>query len=274
MFLPTCVARARKNFQMKKIVGFFGIFALIAGFVTSCGDDDDDDEVFVQKRLVKLTKGGESSEFKYDSDGRCVAYNFFKDGEIYVKSSYKYEGNTMTIESYNNGTPETYSATLNSKGYLESRDFVHGKFKYEYDNQGHLIAEYYHNENGSVDTTKYEWEDGNLVKKDNGTLVISYKYTNSNYTSPIENKSRFHFFNPYSFDNVYDFLLGEPCKNIPVSLYESVGSKVSGGDMVLDNLEAEGELPFQWAFDNDGYPTKMQYTERNGVVQIREMYWE
>ena len=259
---------------MKKIVGFFGIFALIAGFVTSCGDDDDDDEVFVQKRLVKLTKGGESSEFKYDSDGRCVAYNFFKDGEIYVKSSYKYEGNTMTIESYNNGTPETYSATLNSKGYLESRDFVHGKFKYEYDNQGHLIAEYYHNENGSVDTTKYEWEDGNLVKKDNGTLVISYKYTNSNYTSPIENKSRFHFFNPYSFDNVYDFLLGEACKNIPVSLYESVGSKVSGGDMVLDNLEAEGELPFQWAFDNDGYPTKMQYTERNGVVQIREMYWE
>ena len=75
---------------MKKIVGFFGIFALIAGFVTSCGDDDDDDEVFVQKRLVKLTKGGESSEFKYDSDGRCVAYSFFKDGEIYVKSSYKY----------------------------------------------------------------------------------------------------------------------------------------------------------------------------------------
>lgn len=259
---------------MKKIVGFFGIFALIAGIVTSCGDDDDDDEVFVQKRLVRLATGGESSEFKYDSDGRCVAYNLFKDREIYFKSSYKYEGNTMTIESYNNEIQQTYSASLNSKGYLESRDFVHGKFKYEYDNQGHLIAEYYHNENGSVDTTKYEWEDGNLVKKDNGTLVISYKYTNSNYTSPIENKSRFHFFNPYSFDNVYDFLLGEPCKNIPVSLYESVGSKVSGGDMVLDNLEAEGELPFQWAFDNDGYPTKMQYTERNGVVQIREMYWE
>lgn len=260
---------------MRKLFNFLGVIALVAGFATSCKEKDNkDDDNGYQKRLVKAVDNDQTYEFTYDNDGRCVSHNsLYKDGTTY-KGQYKYDGNTLTIESYNSNDSETFSATLNSKGYLESREFVHGKFKYEYDNQGHLIAEYYHNENGSVDTTKYEWEDGNLVKKDNGTLVISYKYTNSNYTSPIENKSRFHFFNPYSFDNVYDFLLGEPCKNIPVSLYESVGSKVSGGDMVLDNLEAEGELPFQWAFDNDGYPTKMQYTERNGVVQIREMYWE
>ena len=47
---------------MKKLVYFFGIFALIAGFVTSCGDDDDDDEgngnsggkTVSQKKLKKL----------------------------------------------------------------------------------------------------------------------------------------------------------------------------------------------------------------------------
>ncbi|MDD5997361.1 MAG: hypothetical protein PUC42_10700 [Bacteroidales bacterium] len=255
---------------MKKIVGFFGIFALIAGFVTSCGDDDDDDEVFVQKRLVKLTKGGDSSEFKYDSDGRCVAYNFFKDGEIYVKSSYKYEGNTMTIESYNNGTPETYSATLNSKGDLESRDFVHGKFKYEYDNQGHLIAEYYHNENGSVDTTKYEWEDGNLVKKNNGAYIISYKYTNKNHTSPIENKSGLQFFTPYNFDGALDGLLGIPCKNIPVSfVYEYFAEE---GDMVLDYLKGT-EIASKWMFDKNGYPISVVYDDGNGK-RTTEFVWE
>ncbi len=57
---------------MEKIVCFFGAFALMAGFATSCGDDDDD-EVFVQKKLVKLTNGGEISEFQYDSEGRCIA---------------------------------------------------------------------------------------------------------------------------------------------------------------------------------------------------------
>lgn len=51
-------------------------------------------------------------------------------------------------------------------------------------------------------------------------------------------------------------------------------SEGSGDDIVLDNLEVEGELPFQWAFDNDGYPTKMQNDDRSGNVQIREMYWE
>ena len=262
---------------MKKIVGFFGIFALIAGFVTSCGDDDDDDEVFVQKRLVKLTKGGESSEFKYDSDGRCVAYNFFKDGEIYVKSSYKYEGNTITIESDNNGTPETYSATLNSKGDLETRDFFIGiskdRFKYEYDNQGYLIAEYLFYENGRVDTTmKCEWENGNLVrvKKDNGNYIISYKYTNKNHTSPIENKSGLQFFTPYNFDGALDGLLGIPCKNIPVSfVYEYFAEE---GDMVLDYLKGT-ETASKWMFDKNGYPISVVYDGGNGKCAT-EFVWE
>ena len=35
------------------------------------------------------------------------------------------------------------------------------RFKYEYDNQGYLIAEYLFYENGRVDTTmKCEWENG------------------------------------------------------------------------------------------------------------------
>ena len=103
----------------------------------------------------------------------------------------------MTIESYNNGTPETYSATLNSKGDLVTRDFFMGnskdRFKYEYDNQGYLIAEYLFYENGRVDTTmKCEWENGDLVrkKKDNGNYIISYKYTNKKFISRIYKNKR------------------------------------------------------------------------------------
>lgn len=103
-------------------------------------------------------------------------------------------------------------------------------------------------------------------------MCFFYKYTNSNYSSPIENKSRFHFFDPYSsFDGFYDFLLGEPSKNILVSLYETVVSNGSGGSVEWDDLDAEKELPYQWVLDKDGYPVKMQYED--GSVQRRELYW-
>ena len=49
-------------------------------------------------------------------------------------------------------------------------------------------------------------------------------------------------------------------------------SEGSGGDIVLDNLEVEGEPPYQWVLDKDGYPVKMQYED--GSVQRRELYWE
>lgn len=50
---------------MKKFLCFFGIFALIAGFVTSCGDDDDDDDgngtpggkTVSQKKLKEMNPG-------------------------------------------------------------------------------------------------------------------------------------------------------------------------------------------------------------------------
>jgi hypothetical protein len=51
-------------------------------------------------------------------------------------------------------------------------------------------------------------------------------------------------------------------------------SEGSGGDIVLDNLEVEEELPYQWVLDKDGYPVKMQNDDRSGNVQRRELYWE
>lgn len=262
---------------MKKIVSFFGIFALIAGFVTSCGDDDDD-EVFVQKKLVKLTNGDEISEFKYDSEGRCIAYSF-RNENINFKNSYKYEGNTITIESDNNGSPETYSATLNSKGYLETRDFFVGNskdcFKYEYDNQGYLIAEYLFYENGRVDTTmKCEWENGNLVrvKKNNGNSIITYKYTNKNHTKPIENRSGLQFFSPYDFDSALDGLLGKPCKNIPVSYVFDYICSEGETDIVLINTKGS-ETASQWMFDKDSYPTNVKYDNGNGE-RTANFVWE
>lgn len=264
---------------MKKLLNFFGVIALVAGFATSCKEEENkDNENDHQKKLVKVVDNIFTYEFNYDNDGRCVSlYSYINEKEeLYYKGIHKYDGNTIRIESYytkNAKDPNITTVTLNSKGYLESREFLSGKFKYEYDDQGHLIAEYHHNTDGSVDTIKYEWENGNLVKKYDDMYVFFYKYTNSNYSSPIENKSRFHFFDPYSsFDGFYDFLLGEPCKNILVSLYETVVSNGSGGSVEWDDLDAEEELPYQWVLDKDGYPVKMQY--ENGSVQRRELYWE
>lgn len=158
-----------------------------------------------------------------------------------------------------------------------TRDFFIGnskdRFKYEYDNQGYLIAEYLFYENGRVDTTmKCEWENGNLVrvKKDNGNYIISYKYTNKNHTSPIENKSGLQFFTPYNFDGALDGLLGIPCKNIPVSfVYEYFAEE---GDMVLDYLKGT-ETASKWMFDKNGYPISVVYDGGNGK-RATEFVWE
>ena len=266
---------------MKKLVYFFGIFALIAGFVTSCGDDDDDDEgngnsgvkTVSQKKLKKLVDDNYYWEYTYDKDGRCTSYSEFYQNEPSEKANYKYEGNKIIEECclLDGEVRSTTTVIINPNGYIESETTENGGASdntvYTYDNQGHLISKSYSDEESDgTRVTTYTWENGNVSKievKDiyegeESEYVMYYEYTNSNYSSAIDNKAGFNalqieddIISPCYFGTV-----GVSMKNLPVSI------KCDDETQTLT-----------WTLDGDGYPVKVTSKLGSDVDSI-EFVWE
>ncbi|MBR6596522.1 MAG: DUF4595 domain-containing protein [Paludibacteraceae bacterium] len=270
---------------MKKFLCFFGIFALIAGFVTSCGDDDDDDDgngtpggkTVSQKKLKKLVDGNESWEYVYDKDGRCTSYTEFDHNQPVEKINYKYESNKIIEESclLDGSVRCTTTILFNSNGYIESETTENGGSSdntvYTYDNQGHLISENYTDEESDeTRVTTYTWENGNVTKVEvkeiyegeESEYVMYYEYTNDNYTSAIENKVGFNvlqiedgFISPY-----YLGTLGASLKNLPVAIK-------------YEGEERNDVQTLTWTFDGDGYPVKV-VSKNVFDVDTLEFVWE
>lgn len=269
---------------MKKFLCFFGIFALIAGFVTSCGDDDDDDDgngtpggkTVSQKKLKKLVDGNESWEYVYDKDGRCTSYTDFYQNQPNEKTNYKYDGSKIVEEcSLLDDTVRcTTTILFNSKGYIESesteKDGTSDNTVYTYDNQGHLISESYTDDEEYNRTVTYTWENGNVSKIEVKEIsegveygfVRYYEYTNSNYSSPIDNKVGFNalqiedgFVSPYYFGTV-----GASMKNLPVAIR-------------YEGEEQNDVQTLTWTFDGDGYPVKV-VSKNVFDVDTLEFVWE
>ena len=269
---------------MKKLVYFFGIFALIAGFVTSCGDDDDDDEgngnsggkTVSQKKLKKLVDDNYYWEYTYDKDGRFASYSEFYQNEPSENANYKYESNKIIEECcLLDGTVRCVTTiNLDSNGYIESETTENGgsfdKTVYSYDNQGHLISEKYTDEeSGELETITYTWENGNIskvaVKNIYGGAESEYvryfEYTNSSYTSPVENKVGINMLQiSDGFISPFYSAGGVALKNLPVTI------KYEGEDM-------HDVQTLTWTLDADGYPVKV--TTKNGFdVDSIEFVWE
>ena len=269
---------------MKKLVYFFGIFALIAGFVTSCGDDDDDDEgngnsggkTVSQKKLKKLVEDNYYWEYTYDKDGRCTSYSEFYQNEPNEKANYKYEGNKIIEECclLDGEVRSTITVIINPNGYIESKTTENGgssdKTVYAYDNQGHLISETCTDDDGYCRITTYTWENGNISKVETHENNSGYEYkqtmyveyTNSNYATPLENKAGFNwsqiddgFILPYYFGTG-----GVALKNLPVAIK-------------YEEEERNDVQTLTWTFDGDGYPVKV-VSKNVFDVDTLEFVWE
>lgn len=269
---------------MKKFLCFFGIFALIAGFVTSCGDHDDDDgngtpggKTVSQKKLKKLVDGIRSWEYVYDKDGKCTSYTDFYQNQPNENTNYKYDGNKIVEECslLDDSVRCTTTILFNSNGYIESETTENGGSSdntvYTYDNQGHLISENYTDEESDeTRVTTYTWENGNVTKVEvkeiyegeESEYVMYYEYTNDNYTSAIENKVGFNalqiedgFISPYYFGT-----LGASLKNLPVTI------------KYVEEEHQETQT-LTWTFDGDGYPVKVVSNFSYDVNSI-EFVWE
>lgn len=240
---------------MKKVISIFGVFALMAGFLSSCDKEDVDSVVAPKKRLVKQTfhtfdhyhdfEGGVEtikqievqsvSTYLYDSEGKCTTALNGENGDS--KVVYKYEDDRIIAEYYQADTvcmSTTYM--LNQMGYVEKMVGTASSYEYRYDDQGHLTHDV-----GWV-YTKYVWTDGNVTEirstyYDNSVDTVFYKYVNDKYPTPIDNIAGISVsgsVNPA-------FPMGVKNKNLPVS-------KIVNGK----------EITYEYEFDADGYPTKMR----------------
>ncbi len=269
---------------MKKLVYFFGIFALIAGFVTSCGDDDDDDEgngsnggsnSVVQKKLAKVVVDGyDSYEFKYDNDGKCTSFLDLENNQLIETTNFKYEGNKIVEECcLLDGTVRvTTTIILNSKGYVESVTRVNGGSEttmYEYDNQGRLISESYTDEDGESVVKTYTWENGNISKVDvhekdgdndfRHSLYIGY--TNSAYPNGIENKAGINYTQfDDEFVSPYYKVAGVALDKLPLTVKYSID-------------EGSAVQTITWTLDSDGYPIR-SVSDYGSDKDTFEFVWE
>ena len=256
---------------MKKLVYFFGIFALIAGLVTSCSKDDDDEgkgegegNTVVQKKLKRAAWGGDIYDLTYGPDNRCSSIMFFYEDIVQRYNLYKYEGEKWIEEKYeaDSSIYSTNTITFNSLGYLESENEVGvdgdaSTTTYTYNNQGHLISMSYTSSRGQNSSysysINYEWKNGNVTKMAMVSIdesvedkeVYYLEYTNDKHATPIENKVGYTILNiDDNFEPQY-LKAGVTLKNLPVHIkFEEDGKKQ--------------EYDILWDLDRDGYPLRMK----------------
>lgn len=245
-----------------------GIFALIAGLVTSCNKDDDENEgeaTAREKKLVKVFFGDDEwYEFKYDNEGKCISQIYYAENQRDGYDLFKYEGNRIICDEYEEDDTHFGTTTfiLNSNGFIESWELIIDErshliaSKYNYDSQGQLISIYsMEGDESNSWSYSYEWENGNIVKgTERGSLVV-YKYTNSIHTSALKNNTDFSF--EYLTDPILCNKTGVPCKNLPVS-------KEQGGK----------ETIYEWTMDGEGYPIRLTEKYSDGDVTTIEYVWE
>lgn len=263
---------------MKKIICLSGILAMLAGFVTSCNKDESDNDekkAAVKKQLVKMVDIHFLYEFVYDNEGKCTSYIEYHDETISEKVNYKYEGNT-TIEEccLDDGTVRvTTTMTYNSNGYLESEDVDNGgdteKTVYTYNDLGQLISSNTSDPEGYSASSTYTWENGNVTKVHCKEVEdeyeyeydVIYNYTNTTYTTPIENKAGLSIHQIINSFRPHYSKMGVATKSLPVSIaYEYNG--------IVDRTDT-----MDWTLDGYDYPTKM-ILKSNKPTNITELTWK
>ncbi len=282
---------------MKKFLYFFGILALIAGFVSSCSKDEDNENEnepsIPQKRLSKVIEfPGDSDEsitvYEYDDKGRCISYAFTDtySGKT-TKHNRTYEGNTMTEEWTYNGEPFSCIYTFDSNDNLISKKYedLDGSdyYTYKYDNKGHLISETRTNDYRTRALT-FEWEVGNIskiteyYKSDDYESAdsIIFKYTNSEHPTPVKNTAKLSVMqsNYFDLDPIYSNL-GIAPKNLPVHAieYYTASDFDDETNTYIDTTETE-EYDFKWVLDGDQYPIKMIYKDEDSEFTYFDISWE
>lgn len=205
------------------------------------------DGVRMERPIVSFSDGHMCHNYAYNAMGWLKGFTVYDEYEGFTYScDFSYTLSTITT-TYSDGDVVCYNIRKNKKGYIASFDYRcewrdeegnkgsddgGGYVSYEYDDEGHLVAERgrqdYEGEPAGNWIVKYTWLGGNLTKVDinmkcdNGDShqkVVEYMYDTNKYS----NSGIFFHEDVFEGSWLLDFpgyyysgLFGIPTKNIPI----------------------------------------------------------
>ena len=282
---------------MKKNIFIWGIFCVLSAVLfSSCDKEDEEIDNGIQGAGVKKQKHLVSSSFystdestnttyTYDSSGKLMKMSLYDDGKeidsfnIFDTITLKDEGSIVSYVTKSNSDGSIAIDSMIWKN-LSDNAITHTIARiFRYDENSHLVYSESNdsNEEESKETCEWIWKDGNItnfksspIKKsqDNYSYKINrtYKYTNDEVATPIENKTDILFIcygrETFMLNNCNRY--GVPCKNLPVSII---------------NETSGSEQRITWTLDSDGYPIKAEryyFTdgEPSKIISTQEFIWE
>jgi YD repeat-containing protein len=187
---------------MKKLIHLS--FILITLFaLTTCKKDESKKTIcLVTVMKIKYDNQVDSIMYSYDDQGRLVKTEI--DEGWYT--TYQYGTNKVTEKSYQNGTLSyTNVYTLNFDGYamtsthtLAGNTDPESTTTYDFDSEGYLISttEVQEDDHNDVVAINYEYEDGNLVYRENIHDKTSF-YSETEYEYYLDKPDKFNNFFPF-----------------------------------------------------------------------------
>ena len=227
----------------------------------SCNSDNEESNTDAPKQLARLIKEYIDTDgvgknrgnvsFSYDSEGRVVSFvNNIQDNNYsdFIESRYQYGDDFIfneEIEDWNTG----YSQSLVMERHRYSlenglivadsitRTYDRGRRvkTYSYDDEKRLVAITTKSYGGSVYTTKFVWEDGNLIEMKDDSSVFSYDYTTLPWEKGITADFGFSL-DAFLWDAGY---FGKRSRNL-----------LSKFEYRADNSNVYGQYSYEYGFSN------------------------
>lgn len=237
---------------MKKILLF--ALPLLAMIAVSCEKDNGQDGNPSGLKLVKEIKTSYNegdytiNSFEYDRQGRMIKHTVTWYSDYAVDDicyyTHKYSGNEIISTAHDSDGDElTVKHMLNDEGYLVR----HSVFDYEDDfyyiltyKNGYVSSMKEHTSSGREEQIDVEWKDGNVVEE-------NVEYTDFVNVTNIE-FSAIGIMGGYTFANFGIWELPAKWKGF------------SNKNLVKKTKEDGVEYLYEYEFDTDGYPVKINVT--------------
>lgn len=229
------------------LAALLSAFAVVG--VSSCSNDDDDSKndggVFSGRKLQSY------DDYKFVWNGnkvsKIISTSEGEGGSVREHAmTISYNGKKATINWDEECAPAV--ANLNDKGFISSwasldswgSDYAHGS-AFSYDENGHLVSYNVDSTSGKINYNS----DGDITSASIDGERVSFSYTDSNVSKPIENKGNLMLMSEWGimwdWEYFYWFgIYGKATAHLPVKV---------------------GTTKFHWNLDKQGYPTSCEVEE-------------
>ena len=246
--------------------------AMLSVQLTSCGDDDKKDPGTINPKesigafVTKISyNGGTLMSMTYDNQSRLIRMDFSKS---YVTISY---GSTLTITDNEEGI--TYTAELNSKGYISSMsgqdgDGYSASISCDYDNEGHLLKMSVRgNDAGDVYTSTIEhtWNNGLLTRVSINSSEDGNTYNATMVYGDYENKQKQFFYGQPMYDNFV-------CALYAAGLVGVMNNKLPVEMQGTGEGGSQEKASFSYTFNDNGTIKTQTQTQNGRSVDLSYSY--